>query len=478
MFMVGPQLHMLEGIVSVKPVSVEIDIEKGHFQGEFIWTNSFEAAEHLRLFGVSEHPVCWNLRGYAAGYTSQLVGTPIHYKEVECVGKGDKQCRIIGKPLDEWEDADTIKASFTLKSMAIKLQSLEEEVEDLREEKETQAHPDNIIADSSAIKEIMFLLEKAASTDVTVLMLGETGVGKEIFSQSLHKMGRRKANPFIALNCAALPRDLVESELFGVEKGGYTGADKSRPGRFERADGGTLFLDELGELDAKAQSKLLRVIQTGELERVGGKEVIKVDVRIIAATNADLMEKVQQGEFRADLYYRLNVFPITIPPLRDRLSDIPRLIGKFIKKYNKRYGKQVAGVTDETLQRFNAYRWPGNIRELENIIERGVIMADNHVQIESTHVCIGMPEVQCNSMGIDLAGGLANSSMEENSTLMTDIKVIMSAIIEQGCSLPDLENKILQSALQKSDGNVEKAARVLGITGPQCRYRLKKAGLV
>ena len=472
MFMVGPQLHTLEGIVSVEPVSVELDIDKGQFHGEFIWNNSFEAAEHIRLYGIGDHPVCWQLQGYATGYTSTLVGNPIHYKEVECIGKGDPQCRIIGKPLDEWEDAGDLQEFYSLKSMASKLEHLQEEIEDLRTEKEEFSQPQNIIADSIAIKDTMFLLEKAAGTSVTVLMLGETGVGKEIFSKALHKMGVRSQEAFIAVNCAALPNELVESELFGVEKGAYTGAEKSRSGRFERAHGGTLFLDELGELSSEAQAKLLRVIQTGELERVGGTKNIKVDVRLIAATNVDLMERVREGKFRADLYYRLNVFPITIPPLRERYSDIPGLIKKFIEKYNKRHGKDVIGITDETLQHFMRYDWPGNIRELENIMERGVILANNQTRIESTHICIGMPKSDGEFMGIDGQGELKPEGIISSNLAKTPD--LIAVALEQGITFESLEKELLQAALDRSSGNVEKAARLLQITGPQFRYRLKK----
>ena len=471
-FMVGPQLHALEGVVSVEPISVDMDIATGHFYGEFTWKNSFEAAEHTRLYGLSSEPVCWKLLGYASGYTSTFMGKPIYFKEIECTGKGDKQCRIIGKPLEAWEDADALRQLFSRDSMAQKLHSLEEEVQFLRKEMTAYARPENIIADSVPIKEIMYLLRKAAETDVTVLMLGETGVGKEAFSQALHQIGKRRNGPFIAVNCAALPRDLVESELFGVEKGGYTGADKSRPGRFERANGGTLFLDELGELNLRAQAKLLRAIQTGEFERVGGTEKIKVNVRLIAATNANLLERVREGTFRADLYYRLNVFPITIPPLRERRTDIPGLIRKFIDKYNKKYGKHVLGVTDDTLRRFAAYQWPGNIRELENILERGVILADSHSRIESNQICLGMPLPTDEFMVIGKDGGL-----EPGGTKADVLDDLLTRMVQSGVDFETLERQILEKALQRASGNVLEAARILGISGPQCRYRLKKLGL-
>lgn len=469
-FLVGPQLHALEGIVSPEVVHLEIDPENDHYYGEFIWNNSFEASEHLRLYGVTDKPVCWHLVGYATGYTNGFMREPIYYKEVECVGKGDKQCRIVGKPLSEWGDTEDFSHMFSLKSLAKKLKSLEDEIKFLRKE---ITPAEKIIADSASIQDVMYLLSKAAETDVTVLMLGETGVGKEVFSQSLHKMGNRRKEPFVAVNCAALPRELVESELFGVEKGGYTGADKSRKGRFERANGGTLFLDELGELNERAQAKLLRAIQTGEFERVGGSEKIKVDVRLIAATNADLAKRVQEGTFRADLYYRLNVFPIMIPPLRERYADIPGLIRKFVDRYGKKYGKHILGVTDEALRRFYAYQWPGNIRELENIVERGVILADDHGHIGANHVCMGMPETDNQYMVVGEQGNLEHCAKKP----IHSFDLLLEQMLKQGVELELLEHRLLEKALYKAEGNVLETARLLGMTGPQCRYRLKKLGL-
>jgi len=473
LFMSGPQLHSLEGMVSVKPV--EINLDSASFYGEFIWENSFEASEHVRLYGIVKESVCWQLLGYADGFTSKLFEKPIHYKEVECVGRGDKHCRIIGKPLADWNEDEQQEMAYSLQSLASKLKHLEEEVSDLRIEKQTSFSSQNIIADSSSIREIINLLNKAADTNVTVLMLGETGVGKEVFSQYLHKIGARKNNKFIAVNCASIPKDLVESELFGVDKGAFTGADKARKGRFERANGGTLFLDELGELNVESQAKLLRVIQTGELERVGGTEVIPVDVRIIAATNSNLLEAVQSGDFRADLYYRLNVFPISIPPLRERLADIPGLVKKFIQKFNEKHGKSVTSITDNTLHRFNLYSWPGNIRELENIIERGVILTDKNAKIESTLICIGMPNLSSQSENINPQGLIENNDEDKQEFFdQPSYKNMCLQAISSGLSLNDLEDDLLKLALEKSGGNIEKTARLLQITGPQCRYRMKK----
>jgi DNA-binding NtrC family response regulator len=473
-FATGPQLHSVEGIVNAEPVTLDLGLNGGSFYGEFIWRNSFEAAEHLRLFGPAKEPICWQLLGYASGYSSTVLGKAVYFKEVECVGKGDACCRIIGKPLDEWEDAKEMAKRFSTDSLSEQLDSLREEVQQLRTVIEDEKEPlQKIVLDSPAIKNAMYMLEKAAETDVTVLMLGETGVGKEVFSQALHEMGGRSTGQFVAVNCAALPRSLIESELFGVDKGAYTGADKSRPGRFERADGGTLFLDELGELSERAQAKLLRVLQTGEFERVGSSISIKVNVRLIAATNANLLQRVKEGSFRADLYYRLNVFPITIPPLRERLADIPGLIDKFINKYNKKYGRSVTGVTDEVMRRLNTYSWPGNIRELENILERGVILSENNSPLKANFLFIECePELNDGVLGLSPQGGLAER--KDNALMEEFIKDIQSA----GLSLDEVERGILEAALNARGGNVQGAARLLGISGPQCRYRLKKIGLV
>ncbi len=215
-FSVGPQLHTIEGVVRVDPVKVEIDLEKGDYYGAFIWSNSFEAAEHLRLLGLDDEAVCWHLLGYASGYTSHFMGKPIFFKEVDCVGKGDNQCRIIGKPLEEWEDADELQKLYESDPLAEKINNLQFEVQQLRTVASFGLDPDDIVADSKEIGDTMFLLHKAAETDVTVLMLGETGVGKEVFSQALHRFGERRDGAFIAVNCAALPLELIESELFGV----------------------------------------------------------------------------------------------------------------------------------------------------------------------------------------------------------------------------------------------------------------------
>src|SRR3954470_24174773 len=233
-----------------------------------------------------------------------------------------------------------------------------------------------LVGQSPAIRQIYAVVEKVANTPSTVLITGESGTGKELIARALHENSSRQAGPFIKINCAAIPKTLMESELFGYEKGAFTGAVGAKPGRFELAHGGTLFLDEIGEIPVEMQVKLLRVLQESEFERVGGIRTIKVDVRLVTATNRDLHAEVAAGAFREDLYYRLNVVPIHLPPLRERREDIPLLVGHFIAKFNERLKKQITGIDAEAVERLTGYHWPGNIRELENVIERTMLFGE------------------------------------------------------------------------------------------------------
>src|SRR6476661_3503366 len=233
----------------------------------------------------------------------------------------------------------------------------------------------NIIGDSAALREVLAKVEQVASTVSTVLLRGETGTGKELVAHAIHINSPRESKPFVRVNCAALAPGILESELFGHEKGSFTGAMQRRPGRFELADGGTLFLDEVGDLPMEVQIKLLRTLQEREFERVGGAETIKVDVRLVSATNRDLERQINEGTFREDLYYRLNVFPINLPPLRDRLDDLAPLVSHFIAKFSRQMAVVPAPTSAEALARLREYNWPGNVRELENIIERAMILA-------------------------------------------------------------------------------------------------------
>ena len=237
----------------------------------------------------------------------------------------------------------------------------------------------DIIGESDGLKYVLYRAEQVAPLNTTVLILGETGTGKELIAAAIHDLSPRKDRPLITVNCAALPANLIESELFGREKGAFTGADTRQIGRFEIAHGSTLCLDEIGELPLELQAKLLRVIQHNEFERLGSSQTIKVDVRIVATTNRNLEEEVRQGRFRQDLYYRLNVFPITVPPLRQRKEDIPLLVQTFVARYARKVGKQITSIQKETMKVLQDYPWPGNIRELESIMERAVILCPGPV---------------------------------------------------------------------------------------------------
>ena len=253
---------------------------------------------------------------------------------------------------------------------------LQQENVALREEVAAASMFEQIVGTAPALQTVLGLVSKVAPSDSTVLITGETGTGKELVARAIHQRSRRGSRAFVAVNCAAIPRDLITSELFGHEKGAFTGAIQRRLGRFELANGGTIFLDEVGELSSDTQVALLRVLQEHEFERVGGRERIQIDVRVIAATNRDLTAAVADGEFREDLFYRLNVFPLEIPPLRDRQEDIPVLVEYFVSRYARKAGKRFRRVSKRTLDRLQSYPWPGNVRELQNVIERSVIVAD------------------------------------------------------------------------------------------------------
>ena len=475
MFLAGPQLHMLRGMVQVKPLQIEIDPETGHFFMEHLWLNSFEVEICLSEFGILEDPVCWILIGYACGYSSSALEQEIIFKEVECRGCGDEHCRAIGKPAHEWEDHETFKRYFVADPLIEELYELQSQISALRRNISGTDMLSNAVGHSKAFQQVCDMANKASHSNVSVLLYGETGVGKEVMAQGLHKHSERANEPFIAVNCAAIPPDLIEAELFGVEKGAFTGATQSRMGRFERAHKGTVFLDEVVELTPRAQASLLRVLQEGELERVGDNRTRKVDVRVLAATNEDLELAVKEGRFRADLFYRLNVFPVTIPALRERREDIPLLVEHFLDKYHARYHKKTLGLSNKAMEAVMAYDWPGNIRELGNIIERGVILTDTNDTIGVDALIIGIDESSQNVNALSSTGSLiaesdaiANQANIDASTDWSD------EIFRRGIGLEEAERILIDKAMTQAKGNVSKAARLLNMTRPALAYRLSK----
>ena len=467
-FMTGPQLHTLEGIVRVTPIKLELDRAAGKFYGEFLWENSWEGQWHRHYYGIHSEPVCWTQIGYACGYTSAFMGRPILYKEVECVGMGNNNCRIVGKPIEEWEDAAEYRHFANRESIADQLFDLQTQVVQLRSDiGEKEKLPTDMVGNSPSFRAACELLRQAADNRITVLLLGETGVGKEMFARSLHDMGPRRNAPFVAINCAAIPHDLVESELFGVEKGAYTGALVSRPGRFERAEGGTLFLDEIGDLPLSAQSKLLRVLQEGELERLGDQKTRKINVRLVTATNCDLQQLVKERKLRSDLYYRLNAYQIDIPPLRERTEDVSLLAKRFLAKYSAVHAKKLRGFTDKAKRALLTYQWPGNIRELQNMVERGVILAPSGTRIEVHHLFSPCSEEHAREFGLDTNGTVGVDRPESS-------KGLCDAVFNGVLTLDQVETMLLETAVDKAHGNLSSAARMLGLTRPQLAYRLKR----
>ncbi len=333
-------------------------------------------------------------------------------------------------------------------------------------------HRYGMIGNSPALEEVFRTIEKVAASPSTVLITGESGTGKELIAAALHRHSPRATRPLIKINCAAIPRDLLESELFGYERGAFTGAVGSKPGRFELADGGTLFLDEIGEIPPEMQVKLLRALQEHEFERVGGVSTTRVDVRLIAATNQNLEEEARLGRFREDLYYRLAVVPIALPPLRDRKDDIPLLVEHFITKYNARLGKSLTGLTDDAMACLMAYSWPGNIRELENVMERGVLFA------EGDHIGTGeLPAAlrQASSpTGLASGGergrgglGVTSPAVDAKPTRVGPLKEIIKQHTET------LERDLICRALEATGGNVTKAAEKLDISRKTLQNKMK-----
>jgi len=329
---------------------------------------------------------------------------------------------------------EMVEMKLKVKQILEKRELAEENI-DLKDKLKEKYSLDNIIGTSEAMQKVYQMVEKVAPRDATVLIRGESGTGKELIAQAIHQMSLRASGKFIAVNCAALPETLLESELFGHEKGAFTGAEKAKKGRFELAIGGTIFLDEIGDISQATQVKLLRVLQSKEVTRLGSEETIQVDVRTLAATNRNLEELIKEGIFREDLYYRLNVFPIYLPPLRERREDIPELISHFLKKNDQPEDKIDAATTRALMN----YQWHGNIRELENIIERMIILSGDEV------------------ITSDLLPPQFKGIMTSGDSLSIDIP-------DEGLSIDEVEKLLINKALKKTDGNESKAAKLLGIT--------------
>ena len=328
---------------------------------------------------------------------------------------------------------------------ALEVSKLRDENRELREALGERYKFENIIGSSPAMQEIFATIMRVAPTRATVLLAGESGVGKDMIARAIHQHSPRKDRPFVKINCTAIPENLMESELFGYEKGAFTGANISKPGKFEQANTGTVMLDEIGDVPASVQVKLLRILQEREFERLGSNKTQQTDVRVIAATNVDLRAALEQGTFREDLYYRLNVVPMNIPPLRERKEDIPYLVDHFVKKFG-------GEISEGALERLVSYHWPGNVRELENVIERSILLAKG-------------PRVEADDIKIESGIGRTRPAFSAE------------AFLPEGMTLDQYEQSIIREALKRANGNKSQAARLLGLTRNALRYRLTQMGI-
>jgi two-component system response regulator HydG len=450
----GGWLHTLQGLVRSEPASWDPSHGPKPI-GLAIWQDSYEAEQHLLHLGRADEAVCWTLTGFASGYLSRAHGRDIYCMEDRCRGKGDAVCRLVGRPIEEWGEAFAEHLPFykkacmeaALAQVTEQLKRVERTLRSRRHELGSVAAADvnsvgGVIAQSTGMQRVLDLARRVAQVDTTVLITGESGVGKERVARLIHDESARTAGPFVAVNCGAVPETLLESELFGHARGSFTGATQDRPGLFEAANNGTLLLDEIGEVPPAMQVKLLRVLQEREVRRVGENKGRAVNVRVLAATNRDLVEEIRAARFRQDLYYRLRVVELRLPPLRERRDDILPLARTFLAASGERSGRKGLSFSPPAAQQLLRHDWPGNVRELENAVERATVLA--------TSDRIGVEDLPDEIRAIADHGGGASP-----------------------CSLAEVERKHILAVLAASDGNRAKAAATLGI-GTATLYRKLK----
>ncbi|MCL1075902.1 sigma-54-dependent Fis family transcriptional regulator [Shewanella dokdonensis] len=385
----GALLHRLFGEVN----TIELKMSNGNDDEplyECILKDSYEAEQHRLLYGKADEPACWTLMGYASGYESFKFGREVYFIEDKCVAKGDPYCRIRGNFKEKW--GDKIKpylefyamssADIMLRDVSEKLRETERKLKQRQRQlgllSRLNEDHHGMFVRSTEMQKVIDMAKRVAQVDSSVLITGESGVGKERISRYIHEASCRSLAPFITINCAALTETLLESELFGHAKGAFTDANRDRPGLFEEANGGTLFLDEVGELSPATQAKLLRVLQEKEVRRVGENRARHVNVRLLSATNRDLLQEVKNGNFREDLYYRLKVIEVKVPPLRHRSEDILPLANFFLRMYCEQMQRKINGFSTKVASMLLHYAWPGNVRELQNMVERAVVLCPNN----------------------------------------------------------------------------------------------------
>ena len=492
----GGRMHALQGYLLPEHVGRGLaagDLRADDYYGEALWKDSLEDEAHIARHGVGQHAVCWNAVGYCSGYLSHCAQRTIVVREVECRASGAHHCKIVAQPAARWDDVEEdLRFLLPLPPGArpVYLSSAADSVPAAVAPAESLALVDTtFVGASTAFCVLQHKVDRVAPTQATVLLLGESGVGKSLIARQVHRRSQRAQAQFIEVNCAAIPEALVESELFGVERGAFSGASHSRAGRFEAAHGGTLFLDEIATLSLTTQGKLLRVLQSGALERLGSNQTRVADVRVIAATNEDLKQAVRQGRFREDLYFRLNVFPVVVPPLRERRDDIPLLVQALLQRFAPLHGRGGAGIASQALQALIHHDWPGNIRELENVIERGVIMLHEGEQLDLQHLSYADDTLSTPSyFGVDAAGQLhihtgcdfgaaapAAPAGSDAGALALDMDQLASTLLRQAPGqLAAMENALVRAAVQQAGGNITRAAALLGLSRAQTEYRFKK----
>ena len=464
----GAVLHTLEGIVRADVRRVEYDEETGRFEEEVRWHDSYEAEQHVHHYGKSASPVCWSLVGYSSGFVSACLGKEIYFREVSCAGQGARHCSAIGRDVSSWgAEGESIRADFQAAALGHEVERLrdavgrrlkdldrrermlerrERELNLLRDRVNRHAAARHFVAGSEAMQHVLELAARVAPLDTTVLVYGESGTGKEFVVRMIHDQSPRAAAPFVSINCAALTETLLESELFGHVRGAFTGAVRDKAGLFEVAGSGTIFLDEIGEVAPTVQAKLLRALQEREIRRVGGERNIKINARVVAATNRDLRGAVDAGTFREDLYFRLGAFIIEVPPLRERREDIPPLVHSFLTRAAGKMKKDIRAVSADAMSALMNYRWPGNVRELEHAIERAVILAN-----------------AANIRLRDLPPEVTRKSRRKTGGDTLDLQ--------------EQERDSIERALERFDGNRKRAAEALNISTVTLWRKMKQYGL-
>jgi DNA-binding NtrC family response regulator len=446
----GARLHTLQGLVRAEVTRASLSAAAPGAEG--IWHDSYEAEQHLLHLGQADEPICWTLTGFASGYMSCVYGTEIIAIEDRCRGKGDAICRVEVRSKDAWGPEIEAHLPFYQKAcldsaltyLTDTLKKTEQQLRTRRAQRRVDAaESGGLVGASAAMVRTLDLARRVAKVDSTVLITGESGSGKERLARFIHDQSARTAGPFLAINCAAVPETLLESELFGHVRGSFTGATQDRAGLFEAANGGTLLLDEIGDVPATMQVKLLRVLQEREVRRVGENRARPINVRVLAATNRDLLADVHGARFRQDLYYRLRVVEIIVPPLRDRREDILSLARQLLAAAAKRAGRKTPAFTPDAANLLLRYSWPGNVRELENALERAVALApSDRIDVDDLP-----PEV---------------SATPPLSPINGDVR-----------KLADVEREYIAAALRASGGNRARAADALGI-GTATLYRKLK----